>query len=417
VEQPAGARDGFVNASASGRRVIVAGGGPVGLLTALGLARAGVPVLLLEQEPGLTVDLRAGSYHPPTLEAMAPYGITDRMHERGIPVRFWSIRDKANPDWVALWDLDLIADLTPYPYRLHLEQHQLTPIILDILRAEPLAEIRFGARFTGVTQSGDGVHVTYERDGETRIVDGAYVVGADGGRSAVRKAIGMAFEGYTWPERFFVISTSFDFETRGYTKNAYIADPDQWITLFKMPGDGPPGYWRIVIPTDTETPEDVVAAPENVQAWLQHFVPNATPYEILYNSFYSVHQRVAASFRHGRVLLAGDAAHLNNPLGAFGLNSGIQDAANLIPKLAAVWKGEASENYLDVYDRQRRTATIEFVQANSIRNKRLLEERDPAVRRERFEELVRTANTPELARQYLINSSMIAATRRAAEVA
>jgi len=130
-----------------------------------------------------------------------------------------------------------------------------------------------------------------------------------------------------------------------------------------------------------------------------------------------VHQRVAQSFRRGRVLLAGDAAHLNNPLGAFGLNSGIQDAANVIPKLAAVWRGTAGDALLDVYDRQRRTATIEFVQANSIRNKRTLEERDPAVRKERFEELVRTANTPELARAYLINSSMIAAARRAAEVA
>ncbi len=403
--------------SSANRRVIVAGGGPVGLLTALGLASAGVPVILIEQEPGLTEDLRAGSYHPPTLEAMAPYGITERMHERGIPVRYWSIRDRHNPEWVALWDLGLIADLTPYPYRLHLEQHQLTPIILDFLAEQPLAEVQFRSRFTGVTQTADGVRVTYERDGETIVADGAYLVGADGGRSAVRKALEMPFEGYTWPERFFVISTPFDFETRGYTKNTYIADPDEWVTLFKMPGDGVHPYWRIVIPTDTDTPEDVIAAPERVQAWLQGFEPRDEPYEILYNSFYRVHQRVAASFRRGRVLLAGDAAHLNNPLGAFGLNSGIQDAANLIPKLAAVFRGEASEQLLDVYDRQRRTATIEFVQANSIRNKKTMEERDPAVRKERFEELVRTANTPELARQYLINSSMIAAARRAAEVA
>ncbi len=403
--------------SFASRRVIVAGGGPVGLMTAIGLAREGVPVLLIEQEPALTVDLRAGSYHPPTLEAMAPYGITDRMHERGIPVRYWSIRDRHNPEWVALWDLGLIADLTPYPYRLHLEQHQLTPIMLDILEREPLADVHFGARFTGVVQDANGVRVTYERNGETTVVDGAFLVGADGGRSAVRKAIEMPFEGYTWPERFFVMSTSFDYESRGYTKNAYIADPDEWVTLFKMPGDGVNPYWRLVIPTDTDTPEDVIAAPERVQAWLQGFEPRDEAYQILYSSFYRVHQRVAQSFRRGRVLLAGDAAHLNNPLGAFGLNSGIQDAANLIPKLAAVWRGAAGDALLDVYDRQRRTATVEFVQANSIRNKRTLEERDPAVRRERFEDLVRTADTPELARAYLINSSMIAAARRAAEVA
>ena len=397
-------------------RVIVAGGGPVGLMTALGLAHAGVPVLLIEQEPALTVDLRAGSYHPPTLEAMAPYGITARMLERGIKVRHWQIRDRKNPEWVANWDLGLLADLTPYPYRFHLEQHQLTPIILDVLRQEPLAEVQFGARFVDAKQTGDGVCVTYERNGATEIVEGAYLVGADGGRSSVRKAIDMPFEGFTWDERFMVISTSFDFQTIGYAKNAYIADPDQWVTLFQMPGEGAP-YWRIVIPTDIDIPEDVIAAPAAIEAWLQNFAPRDVPYEVLYNSFYRVHQRVARNFRSGRVLLAGDAAHLNNPLGAFGLNSGIQDAANLIPKLAAVWHGSAPDALLDVYDRQRRTATVEHVQANSIANKRTMEQRDPVLRRAHFEELVRTANTPELARRYLINSSMIAAVQRASEVA
>lgn len=399
------------------RPVVVVGAGPVGLMTALGLARNGVPVRVIEQEPALTRDLRAGSYHPPTLEAMAPYGITERMHERGIKVRFWSIRDREHPEWIALWDLDLIADLTPYPYRLHLEQHQLTPIMLDILSREPLADVQFRARFVALEQSGERVRVSYELDGRTEWIDAAYVVGADGGRSQVRKAIEMPFEGYTWPERFFVISTTFDYESLGFTRNCYVADPVQWVTLFKMPGEQGQGYWRVVLPTEGEQPEDEIAAPESIEATLQSFAPKAAPYEILYHSFYRVHQRVADSFRRGRVLLAGDAAHLNNPLGAFGLNSGIQDAANLIPKLSAVWRREAGETLLDVYDRQRRTVTIEHVQENSIQNKRTLEERDPDVRRARFEELVRTSQTPELARRFLINSSMIAAVRRAAEVA
>ena len=404
--------------TATRERVIVAGGGPVGLMTALGLAHAGVPVLLVEQEPGLTIDLRAGSYHPPTLEAMAPYGITDRMLERGIKVRMWQTRDRTNPAWVANWDLSLIADLTPYPYRLHLEQHQLTPIILDFLRREPLAEVRFSTRFTGVTQDAHGVHVTVEGPHGEETIEGAYLVGADGGRSNVRKAIAMPFEGFTWQERFFVISTSFDFQTIGFAKNAYIADPDQWATLFQMPGDGDRPYWRIVLPTDANVPEEAIAAPAAVQAWLQrYFGQREDGYEVLYSSFYRVHQRVARNFRDGRVLLAGDAAHLNNPLGAFGLNSGIQDAANLIPKLAAVYDGTAPGELLDVYDRQRHTATVEHVQANSIANKKTMEERDPQARRAHFEELVRTANTPELARTFLINSSMIAAVRRAAEVA
>ena len=400
------------------RRVIVVGAGPVGLFTALGLARNGVPVTVLEAEPGLTRDLRAGSFHPPTLEMMAPYGITEKMHERGIPVRQWQIRDRKNPDWVATWDLGLIADLTPYPYRLHLEQHQLTPIILALLAAERDVDVCFGARFVGLEQGADGVRATYERDGERETIDGAWLVGADGGRSEVRKAIGMPFEGFTWGEKYFVISTPFDFERYGYTKNAYIADPDEWVTLFKMPGEAPPesGYWRLIVPVPMETPDEERASPAAIQATLHGFLPRDDDYEIIYHSFYRVHQRVAESFRSGRVMLAGDAAHINNPLGAFGLNSGIQDAANLIEKLSRVWHGE-SDGLLDLYVRQRRTACVEHVQEQSIRNKHLLEERDPALRRERFEELVRTARTPELARRYLIGSSMIAAVRRAAEVA
>lgn len=399
-------------------RAVVVGAGPVGLMLTLGLASHGIPVTLLEQEPALTRDLRAGSYHPPTLEMMEPYGITAKMLEQGIKVHDWQIRDRYNPDWVANFDLRLLSDLTPYTFRLHLQQHELTPIIRDLVLAQPLAEIVFGAKFVTMTQDAGAVHVTYEQQGETKTMDAAWLLGADGARSNVRKAAEIPFAGYTWPERFFVISTTHDFSNDGFAMNAYIADPDEWATLFKMPG-GPDGtgYWRVVFPVDDETPEAVFQQPASMEARLQSFVPNAEPYQILYSSFYRVHQRVAETFRSGRVLLAGDAAHLNNPLGAMGLNSGIHDASNLIGKLVAVWRGEANENLLDVYSRQRRTATNEFVQEQSVRNKRMLEERDPEMRRKHFEELVHTANTPELARRYLINSSMIAGVRRAAEVA
>jgi 3-(3-hydroxy-phenyl)propionate hydroxylase len=149
---------------------------------------------------------------------------------------------------------------------------------------------------------------------------------------------------------------------------------------------------------------------------MQAFLPRQAQYEIRYKSIYRVHQRVASDWRSGRVLLAGDAAHLNNPLGGFGLNSGIHDAANLAEKLARVWHGEAKEALLDVYVRQRRAATIEQVQAMSIRNKRLLEERDPAVQRSRMEELVSIANDPARARAHMLETSMIAGLRKAMEI-
>ena len=404
-------------------RVVVVGAGPVGLVIALGLTSAGIPVTLLEQEPGLTRDLRAGSYHPPTLEMMAPYGITEKMLEVGIKVPDWQLRDREHPDWVANFNLRLLSDITPYPFRLHLQQHELMPIIRDLLLKQPLVDIRFGAKFTTMTQDDDVVHASFitdgvETNGVEETIDCRWLIGADGARSNVRKSAEIPFEGYTWPERFFVISTMHDYARDGYAMNAYIADPDEWATLFKMPG-GPlgTGYWRVVFPVDVDTPEAVFQEPASMEARLQSFVKTDTPYEILYSSFYRVHQRVAETFRKGRVLLAGDAAHLNNPLGAMGLNSGIHDASNLIGKLTQVWRGEAGDALLDVYSRQRQTITNDFVQQQSIRNKRTIEERDPELRRKNFEELVHTANTPELAREYLIKSSMIAGVRRAAEVA
>jgi 3-(3-hydroxy-phenyl)propionate hydroxylase len=277
--------------------------------------------------------------------------------------------------------------------------------------------VRFGTTFVGAEQHGDRVVATVEANGARERIEAAWLVGSDGGRSAVRKLVDAEFEGFTWPERFFVVSTTYDLAQHGWAMNAYCADPDEWVAIFKMPGEGPPGLWRLAFPTDVNVPEEEITAPDALEARLQAFQPQSGRYPISYASFYRVHQRVMTSFHAGRIVLAGDAAHINNPLGAFGLNSGIHDASNLIDKLGRVWRGEASAELLDAYSRQRRTATVEFVQAMSIRNKRTLEERDPEVRKQRFEELIRTASTPALARDYLINSSMISSVRRAQAVA
>jgi 3-(3-hydroxy-phenyl)propionate hydroxylase len=396
--------------------VVVAGAGPTGLMCALALARQGVPVTVFEQEPALTHDLRAGSYHPPTLEMMAPYGITARMHETGIRVPRWQMRNRAG-DLVAEFDLGMLADVTPYPYRLHLEQHRLTPIQLDLLRAQPLATVRFGHEVVAFEQQGAGVRVTVQGPDGREHVEASWLVGADGGRSVVRKQLGVEFEGFTWPEHFLVVSTPYDLARHGYTPNAYVADPVEWAAVFKMPHEGPPGLWRIAFPSSPDEPEADVLDGEGVERRMQGFQPRDGRYDIAYKSIYRVHQRVAKDWRVGRVVLAGDAAHLNNPLGGFGLNSGIHDAVNLAEKLARVWRGEADESAVDLYARQRRHATTEQVQAMSIRNKRLLEERDPAVQRRNMEHMVATAADAARAREHLLNTSMIAGLARAEAVA
>lgn len=392
--------------------VVIAGAGPTGLMCALALGKQGIPVVVCEAEPSLAHDLRAGSYHPPTQDMMAKYGITQRMHQHGLRVRHWQIRARRDA-LVANFDLGLLSDVTAYPYRLHLEQHRLTPIQLDILREETGVQVHFGTRVTGFEQKGESLRVRVESDGIPGTFEACWLIGADGGRSTVRKLLGVEFEGFTWPEQFLVVSTPYDFSRHGYAQNAYVADPVEWVALFKMPDAGPPGVWRVVFPCDTGTPDDALLDPGHVESKMQAFNQTGAAYEVRHKVIYRVHQRVADKWRGGRVLLAGDAAHLNNPLGAFGLNSGIHDAVNLADKLGRVWRGEAGEELLDLYVRQRRFACVDAVQAISIRNKRLLEERDAAVQRARMQELVDIASDPARARAHLLESSMISGLQKA----
>ncbi len=395
--------------------VVVAGAGPTGLMTALALGKQGIPVIVLEAGPGLAHDLRAATFHPPTLEMMAPYGLSARMLETGIRVRHWQIRDKRG-EHIAEFDLDLLADVTPYPFRLHFEQHRLTPIQLEILRRDTAAEVRFGHQVTGFSQAADRVRVEVKTEDGHDTIAASWLVAADGGRSTIRKVLDVEFEGFTWPEQFLVVSTPYDFGQHGFAWNSYISDPVEWAAVFKVPDQGPPGLWRAAVPAEATLSEEELLDPTYVERVMQSLVKRSEPYEIRHKSVYRVHQRVAQTFRDRRVLLAGDAAHLNNPLGGFGLNSGIHDAINLADKLGRTWRGEANGALLDLYVRQRRSAAIEQVQAMSIRNKHLLEERDPKVQRERLGELIAMAKDPARARAYLLDTSMISGLRRAADV-
>ena len=253
-------------------------------MCALALAQQHIPVVVCESGRALARDLRAGTFHPPTLELMAPYGITERMLEVGIQVRHWQIRDRSG-EFVAQFDLGLLAGDTPHPYRLHLEQHRLTPIQLDLLRGTGAADVRFDHAVTGVEARGDRALVHVEAAGKPETIEASWVIGADGGRSSVRKALGIEFEGFTWPEQFLVASTTHDFSRYGFAMNAYIADPVEWIALFKMPNSGPPGLWRAVFPVPDQA-EDVVLAPANVEDKLQRFVARSIPYEVRYKSTY-----------------------------------------------------------------------------------------------------------------------------------
>jgi 2-polyprenyl-6-methoxyphenol hydroxylase-like FAD-dependent oxidoreductase len=401
------------------RRILIAGGGPVGLLCAWLLGRRGLAVRLFDNNSGLQADPRAATTHPATLDLLAEDGLDADMARVGLVAPIFQFWDRPSQQLVAQFDHAVLKDDTRHPFVVQCEQFKTAKLLLDRLRAFSNVEVLFDHEVIDVAQSADAVTVQVrDRSGAVAQHGGVDLIGADGGRSTVRRRAGIAFEGFTWPERFIVLTTPYDFEAgRGYCYRSYFADPGAWCNCFKVSADGPPGLWRTVYPTEPGRSDEDILSDAGVQARMQSFFPSPTPYEIVHRNLYVTHQRVAETFRKGRVLLAGDAAHVNNPIGGMGLNGGIQDAMNLCDKLTRIILGGESERLLDLYDLQRRTVAMEFVQEQSIANKKRLEARDPDMRARNLDELRASAADPERARQFLLRTSMIASQRRAEGIA
>ncbi|MGB6537701.1 MAG: FAD-dependent monooxygenase [Xanthobacteraceae bacterium] len=395
-------------------RVIVSGCGPVGAVITLALVKRGVPVTLIEQLPDAAEDQRAATIHTPTVEMLVDLGLDKEMFSEapsgGMQAPLFHFRDRATGELIAVFDISLLTGEVPYPYVVQWEQYKLVQAALPHIRASGLGEIRFSAKLTGLTQTEDNVEATVSNEaGDSETLRGRYLIGTDGGSSTARRLAGIAFEGFTWPERFIKIGTNFDFGTtgQGFCTRNYFFDPDEWLNLFKVKGYGPPGIWRGVLPiAESETDEEALSM-DNIQRRLQRIYRKSGDYEIPYYALYAVHQRVAETFNKGRILLAGDCAHVNNPIGGMGMNGGIHDAVNLADKLADVWFGRADATLLDRYTRQRRKAQIDHVQAQTIENKKKLEERDPAVRRAHLDDLRRMSEDVSLHKKFLYRSSLI----------
>jgi 2-polyprenyl-6-methoxyphenol hydroxylase-like FAD-dependent oxidoreductase len=392
-------------------RVLIAGAGPVGMVAAANLVRHGVPVTVLEANATLSEESRASTFHPPTLDMLDGLGVTGGLIAQGLIAPTWQYRDRAEGP-VAIFDMGLLKDDTGHPYRVQCEQWKLTRLLYDALGRYPHAEIRFGHRAIDVSQDADRAVLALETPEGPVELAGRYVIAADGARSVLRKALDIGFEGFTFPERFLVVSTPFEFADRlprlSYIN--YLSDPEEWLVLLRVKE-----FLRVLLPTGADEDDSALLSDAGIDTRLQRVVASGRPYDVVHRTLYHVHQRVAARYRAGRVFLAGDAAHINNPLGGMGMNGGIHDALNLTEKLAEVLGG-ADAALLDRYERQRRPIAIEYVQQATVRNREVLNERDPAVRRRALDELRGIAEDPVKAREFLLRSSMIASLRKAASL-
>ena len=390
-------------------RIIIAGGGPTGLIAALSLARQDIPVLLLEQQEAPQDHRRATTFHPPTLEYLDALGMVDSVLNDGRITPVWQFRDR-HTGVVAAFDLAALKDETKYPYRVQCEQMELNRALYATLADHPNVEIRFSHEVLGATQDGDSVTVRAKiPDGEESFA-GRYVFGADGSRSNIRKALGVGFDGFTYDEKVVQYGTTFDVSKAmpDIAGVAYISDPDEWCVILHLPE-----YWRVTFSSRDGEPDDVAVRDDVAEARMAAFFGKSGAVVELHRNIWAIHQRVAADFRKGRIIIGGDAAHINSPMGGMGMNSGVHDAVNFADKMGQIWRGEADEAVLDRYTRQRRHVALEDVRLQTIRNTRFIAEKDPDARLRNQDEMRAIAEDPQKSYGFMMGSSMIAGLRAA----
>jgi 3-(3-hydroxy-phenyl)propionate hydroxylase len=340
------------------------------------------------------------------------FGVVGAMIEQGLICPTWQFRDRTE-GVIATFELARLSPDTNHPYRVQCEQWRLGEMLYARLKNSSSATVRFGTKAIDARQTGDGVELDVQLpDGKIETLRGAFLVGADGIGSVVRKAIGAQFNGITIPELFLTLSTTYDFrETMPDLANiSYLSDPREWYVLIRTAR-----VWRALFPVDASLDDKDVTSPERSERLLQGAVPRGQPYEVTHRTAYRVHERVASTYVNGRMMIAGDAAHVNNPLGGMGLNGGIHDAFNIAGKLIEVALG-APLDTLDRYSRQRRKVALDVVQQTALRNRAILNTSEPAARRAYYDDLRRIVDDPVKHRDYVMRTSMIQSLRDVEQV-
>ena len=335
------------------RPVVIIGAGPVGLITALGLARQGLRCVVFEDDRRLSLDTKAGTILSRTLEIFHRYGVADAVLAQALRVDEIGEIDRRTQKSTYPVLLDALADETRYPFVINLPQQDLEPVLAREAVATGLVDIRMEHRYVTHVDHGDHVVVDVMHGGQTLRQEAAYLLACDGGRSAVRDQLGVKVEGESLPVKYALVDLKVDLDVanpRDYPYLAYFADPVEWMILIRHPH-----CWRFLYPL-AEGAEEPTA--EALRDKSLSFIGDVGQVEVINKVTYRVHHRVAGQWRHGRVFLMGDAAHLITPMWALGLNTGALDASNLPWRLSWTLRGWANDSLLEGYEREQRPLAV-----------------------------------------------------------
>ncbi|MFM1855167.1 MAG: hypothetical protein RLZ83_476 [Pseudomonadota bacterium] len=401
---------------ATPQHIVVVGAGPVGLALTYGLASAGVQVTLIERDPAVSRQLRASTFHPPTLDMLDAWGITDELLRRGRITPRWQIRLHETGEHVS-FDLSVLGDETAHPYRLQCEQSVLSEALEARLRQMSGVRIQRGRTVRAVGQDTDSAWVEVTAAGEAggaatsdvpaspdaERIEAAYVVGCDGAHSLVRKAIGADFEGTIYPDVTLLATTGFDFGSMWEDLDGvnYIWQDSGTYSLLHLPS-----IWRVSLHPTSDAPLEIEADPARIEGRLRELFPGHGPFPLVEIRPYRVHKRLATRWRDRRLLIAGDAAHLNNPKGGMGMNGGIHDAMCLCEHLVRALDGAPPQD-LDGYERQRLPVIRDDIIGQADRNHARMQIRDLTERRAALARLQAVVDDPDRCRAYLRQTSML----------
>ena len=346
--------------------VIIIGGGPVGFINALGLAQAGVRVSVIEAEPQIINSPRAAVYFWSVLDGLGRLGILEEAEAAGVRKQDYTYLVRRSGERID-YSMKILERHTPHPFNLHLGQHLLAEIAMRRLKTFSNATVRFGTRLQELHQDSDGVTLSVVTDRDTEELRARWVIGADGAGSTVRRLLGLSFDGTTWPERFVATNVYYDFERHDYARSTLVID-DRFGAVIAILNNG--GLWRCTYMEDAALPEETFL--ERLPHMYQSILPGEGAYELERASPYRMHQRSAQRYRVGRVVLAGDAAHVTNPTGGLGLTSGLFDSYALYPALAAVVLEHADDEVLNRYSAARRDTFVNCVSPQATANKQLI---------------------------------------------